>query len=69
MNNLNHTDFHYVDEDMTAISSQGGAWIYGPMAGVTDRELNSDPTHASNNYLPTVASMKKIKTSGPSTDC
>lgn len=55
MNNLNYTDFHYIDEDMTTISSQGGAWIYRTMAGVTERELNNDLTHVSNS----VASMKK----------
>lgn len=54
MNNLDYTDFHYVDEYMTTISSQGGAWIYVRLAGVTDRELNSDPTHLSN----IVASLK-----------
>ena len=39
-----YTDAHIVDEDMTAVSVVGGAWVYENMAGITIRELNNDST-------------------------
>ena len=41
---LNYTDAHDVDEDKTTISSQGGAWNYGPIIGIALRYMNDSPT-------------------------
>ena len=45
---------HIVDEDLTALSSGGGAWIYRNMAGIANRELSS--TNDTTSTLPTVTS-------------
>lgn len=51
-----YTDFHYVDEDLTAISNQGGSWTYATQAGVTYRDTDETPTIT----YDTVASLKNI---------
>ena len=39
-----YTDFHYVDEDLTAIVNYGGYWGYENYPGITDRDLVDTPT-------------------------
>ena len=49
-----YTDMHIVDEDLTAISSVGGAWIYKNLAGIANRELSI--TNGTTSTINTVAS-------------
>ena len=48
-----YTDVHEVDEDMTAISVQGGRWLYENGTGVTHRAM-WDPSDSGGD--PVVAS-------------
>ena len=39
-----YTDMHYVDEDMSAISNQGGYQAHGKPAGIAYRNLSISPS-------------------------
>jgi len=41
-----YTDEHVVDEDVIAISVQGGKWRYGDSSGITEREFSTSPATA-----------------------
>ena len=36
-----YTDFHGVDEDLTAISVHGGWWCHGDNAGIAHRDMGN----------------------------
>ena len=52
---LNYTDLHNVDEDLTAISLQGGSWYHDTFAGAALRSIDN----ISSGALDVVASKKK----------
>ena len=52
-----YTDWHIVDEDMTAISVHGGYWIHGIYTGIAHREVSV----ASTSSTGTVAFCTKNK--------
>ena len=39
-----YSDDHNVDEDLTTIANQGGAWGYVTLAGVMQRAINDSPS-------------------------
>ena len=41
-----YTDFHYVDEDMSAIPAQGGQLDFGSCVGIANRDTNNAPNSA-----------------------
>ena len=44
-----YTDFHYVDEDMSAIPAQGGQLDCGSYVGIANRDTNNAPTDVRNS--------------------
>ena len=39
-----YTDIHNVDEDLRAITDQGGEWLAGNTSGIMDRFMTDSPT-------------------------